>query len=341
MARPAWRQAPPTALPSARARRASAGRVSMPSRSQPTSQGGRRAAGDRRRRRVAMLADYRPPGRRLEPRVDQRKHAAGRRRSASAGRPPPADAGRPGAAVPAGPGRPGRRPRAGPLRATAGHCPVRPEASTTRGAPELDRLPVGHEAAHPGNGSKARRRRSIAAAGCVQSIARFGLVDLVRVADALGSGCGVRRSAPGVSAGACTISARAQRGQAVVQRGGAVVGARSARPRASSIGAGVQAGVHLHDGDAGLRVAGLDGTVDRRRAAPARQQRGVDVQAAPRRQRQHPGRQDQAVGGHHQHVGRAPRPARRGPRGVVGELAVQPQAARLRPPAGPAPAPTA
>jgi hypothetical protein len=44
-------------------------------------------------------------------------------------------------------------------------------------------------------------------------------------------------------------------------------------------GAGVQAFFHLHDGHAGLRVAGLDGTVDRRSAAPARQQRAVDINA--------------------------------------------------------------
>jgi hypothetical protein len=43
---------------------------------------------------------------------------------------------------------------------------------------------------------------------------------------------------------------------------------------------GIEAGVHLHDGDAGGVVAGLDRTRNRRRPAPARQQRGVHVEAA-------------------------------------------------------------
>ena len=74
---------------------------------------------------------------------------------------------------------------------------------------------------------------------------------------------------------------------------------------------GVEPGVHLHHGDAGLGVAGLDGAVDRRGAAPARQQRAVDIQAAQagpaigvRRLHgvKHPLRQDQPVSGHHQHI---------------------------------------
>ncbi len=42
----------------------------------------------------------------------------------------------------------------------------------------------------------------------------------------------------------------------------------------------VQAGVHLHDADAGLGIAGEHGALDRRRAAPARQQRRVQVDTA-------------------------------------------------------------
>jgi hypothetical protein len=68
-------------------------------------------------------------------------------------------------------------------------------------------------------------------------------------------------------------------------------------------GTGVETGFHAHDGDAGLRVAGLDRAMDRRRAAPARQQRGMDVDAAAAREVEHGLRQDQAVGRHHHELG--------------------------------------
>ena len=45
------------------------------------------------------------------------------------------------------------------------------------------------------------------------------------------------------------------------------------------------------------------GALDRRRTAPAWQQRGVAVDAAQARNIQHHLRQDQAVGDHHQQVG--------------------------------------
>lgn len=93
--------------------------------------------------------------------------------------------------------------------------------------------------------------------------------------------------------------------------------------------AGVQSRVHLHDGHAGLGVARLDGALDGRRATPARQQAGVDVQAAQARQVQRPLRQDQAVGGHHHDIRRHALQLRaRGGR-LVRIAAVEPQAARL------------
>jgi hypothetical protein len=66
------------------------------------------------------------------------------------------------------------------------------------------------------------------------------------------------------------------------------------------------------------------------RASPASTPAGVDVEAAQARQVEHPLRQDQAVGRDHHHVGtrREQGLARGG--GLVGVLAVQPQAARLR-----------
>ena len=66
---------------------------------------------------------------------------------------------------------------------------------------------------------------------------------------------------------------------------------------------GIQASFHLHHGHPAFRVAGLDRPLDRRRTAPARQQRGVTVDAAEARNIQHHLRQDQAVGHHHQQVG--------------------------------------
>jgi folate-dependent phosphoribosylglycinamide formyltransferase PurN len=69
-------------------------------------------------------------------------------------------------------------------------------------------------------------------------------------------------------------------------------------------GAGVEAGFHLHQVDAAFFVTGEDRALDRRRAAPARQQRGMHVPAAEARQRKHGLRQDQAIGDHHQQVGR-------------------------------------
>ena len=64
------------------------------------------------------------------------------------------------------------------------------------------------------------------------------------------------------------------------------------------------------------RVAGHDGALDRRGAAPARQLRGVQVEAAEARRLEHGRRQDQAVGDDDGDVGGVRgerRPARRRP----------------------------
>ena len=65
----------------------------------------------------------------------------------------------------------------------------------------------------------------------------------------------------------------------------------------------IQASFHLHHGDARFAIAGLDRPLDRRGPAPARQQRGVTVDAAEARNIQHHLRQNQTVGHHHQQVG--------------------------------------
>ena len=68
--------------------------------------------------------------------------------------------------------------------------------------------------------------------------------------------------------------------------------------------AGVEPGFHAHDADARPRVAGEDRARDRRCAAPARQQRSVDVEATEARHGEHLGRQQQAVGDDHHDVRR-------------------------------------
>jgi len=69
-------------------------------------------------------------------------------------------------------------------------------------------------------------------------------------------------------------------------------------------GTGIEPGLHLHDAHAGHGIAGQDGALDGRRAAPARQERRVDVEAAVARHVEHRLGQQQAVGSDHHDVGR-------------------------------------
>ena len=79
---------------------------------------------------------------------------------------------------------------------------------------------------------------------------------------------------------------RAQRRQLVVQFAcGALRADRHGRLEQHV--AGIEPLIHLHDRDAGHRIAGKDGALDRRGAAPSWQQRGMDVEAAQSRQLQH------------------------------------------------------
>ena len=66
--------------------------------------------------------------------------------------------------------------------------------------------------------------------------------------------------------------------------------------------AAVQPGLHLHDGDAAFPVAGLDGPLYGGRAAPARQQRGMDIDAALAGRGEDFRGQQQAIGHHQQQV---------------------------------------
>ena len=67
--------------------------------------------------------------------------------------------------------------------------------------------------------------------------------------------------------------------------------------------AGIQPGVHFHCRNAAFFVAGLNCPLDRRRAAPSRQQRTVNVDTAERKGFQHRRRQNQTIGGNHRHIG--------------------------------------
>ena len=66
--------------------------------------------------------------------------------------------------------------------------------------------------------------------------------------------------------------------------------------------AGIQPFLHLHDGHAGDGIAGQYRALDRRRPAPAWQQRTVDVEAAQARCVEHGARQDQAIGSDHGNI---------------------------------------
>ena len=64
----------------------------------------------------------------------------------------------------------------------------------------------------------------------------------------------------------------------------------------------VEAGIHLHDADAGGRVACHDGALDRCGTAPARQQRCMDVDAAPLRRIERRRREEEPVRGDDEYV---------------------------------------
>src|SRR5690606_11410896 len=89
--------------------------------------------------------------------------------------------------------------------------------------------------------------------------------------------------------------------QLVVKLAAGLVLYRHARGREH--GPGIEAAFHAHDGDAGYLVARQDRALDRRCAAPARQEAGMDVQATQRRPIQDWLRQDQAIGHHDPNLG--------------------------------------
>jgi hypothetical protein len=64
----------------------------------------------------------------------------------------------------------------------------------------------------------------------------------------------------------------------------------------------VETGFHAHHHDAGFRISRHDSALDRRRAPPARQERGMEIEASESRRVEDRTRQQQAVGNDHRRV---------------------------------------
>jgi len=86
-----------------------------------------------------------------------------------------------------------------------------------------------------------------------------------------------------------------------VQRAGVLIGTHVQRTLREHR-ARVEAGVHLHDRDAGLAIAGEERALDRRGTTPARQQRSVNVPGTTRSGVKRGLRQKQSVGSNDQGV---------------------------------------
>mgnify|MGYP000190324083 CR=1 FL=1 len=204
---------------------------------------------------------------------------------------------------------------------------LHPRAATDFRAPDFQRFPA---QARLGTGKRVESAHAAfdLLGAFVPVNGGLALVDLVRVVHALGA---LRRGAQAARRHrpqGIDDQPRAQPRQRIVQRGRGVV-RPDGQARLKQHIPGIEALVHLHDRDAGFHVTRFDGALDRRRTAPARQQRGVDVQAAQAGRHEHPARQDQAIGRDDQHV--KPRGLQHRARGggILGKLAILAQAARL------------
>ena len=175
----------------------------------------------------------------------------------------------------------------------------------------------------PGAGSNARMRSMRVAAGRAQSIAASDLAIFCRV---------VTPSAGWARAPAAwqrTVSARRRQARADLGRSCSChqfVRADASAAREEHV-PGVEPRVHLYDRDPGLARRPPRWRWIGAAPAPARRQRGVDVQAAQRGgSKQAPSRQDRSVGGKRRRRRAAP-PARRGRPGASSAwLSVQAQA---------------
>ena len=133
----------------------------------------------------------------------------------------------------------------------------------------------------------------------VKSMPRLALVDLGGVGDACRRLAARRsaRRAPDRPGPRTIRSAPRSRADRAARRRSCP--ARSARVPRQADRPGVEPLVHAHNGRRRLRVPGHDGALDRRGAAPARQGRGMQVEAAVPRRLEHRLRQDQPVSDDH------------------------------------------
>ena len=188
-------------------------------------------------------------------------------------------------------------------------CPApRPPRAASPRRRQISRRPAGVIS----GGARPR----VAAAHAVDEVARPARSRRSQPSSFLRRGASVARRA--VLRHAAASASRARRAFAAGRRAPSSASRADSSPAVSSgpIGvasreqhvARVHARVHLERGDAGLRLAADDRPRDGRRAAIARQQRGVDVDRPARGRVEHGLRQDLAERHHHRDVGaeRAP-----------------------------------
>lgn len=121
----------------------------------------------------------------------------------------------------------------------------------------------------------------------------------------------------------------AQLRHAVVQRGGGI-GGRDRDVAFDDHRTGIETCIHLHQRDTRLAVSGFERTMNGRRAAPARQQRTVDIDCTQRRDVEHFLRQDQPVRSNNHDVVRRSLQQFDCSRRFFGILAIASQGGRLR-----------
>ena len=147
-----------------------------------------------------------------------------------------------------------------------------------------------------------------ATAGCVQSITAVLLLEQRRPGGLRDRPAFPARCVPRRQAGQrLHQQVRAHHGEAPAELDGILLG-RDFGFRFEQHVAGIEPGVDLHGGDAGARFAVDDRPLDGSGAAILRQQRGVHVDDAERREIDHGLRNDLAIAHHHHGVARrAPR----------------------------------
>ena len=168
-------------------------------------------------------------------------------------------------------------------RSTASTSPgTRRERGPKRAAPALDQLAV-ERAARAGKRVERAQATLDRRRGCAPVDRRLGLVDLGGVGDARRRAAARAASRPRAASAPAPRRPVGRRAPPGGRAACAVVSSAAMASRRPSSMAPVSSPASIcMMRDAGRGVAGLDRAVDRRGAAPARQQRRVDVQAAAR-----------------------------------------------------------